>query len=597
MLLELAIRNFAIIRDLRLTFGPGLNALTGETGAGKSIIIDALGAVLGARVSADFVRTGAPGAWVEAVFAVNRLAGRDDFRHLLEETGVEPEDGTLILTRDISASGRSTARINGRTVTASTLAQFGALLVDIHGQSEHLSLLRPAIHVDLLDRYAGTVEERAQFAALVREYQQIRRQIEQIVVDERERAHRIDLLRFQVEEISAARLRPEEEEELEHERLVLANAERLARLAAEAYQLLDGEDEAGPAPVVGALNGLRLAVERVEELARVDAATEPLANQLREALYLLEDAAHGVRAYAESVQGDPARLAEVEERLALLKQLKRKYGATLAEVIAYGEQAARELHDLDTSEQRAEELRRHADALLERIAAAGERLSQRRRAAAGALARAVEQAIAELNMGRARFVVDLRPLASGTTARLPAGADGRDGREVTFDHTGLDRVEFLIAPNAGEAPRPLARIASGGETARLMLALKSILSAADATPTLVFDEVDVGVGGRSGQPVGEKLWSLTQEHQVIVISHLPQIAAFAEDHYRITKVERDGRTETQIDRLDDAARIDELAAMLDGLPVTAASRENARAMLARIEQWKRQAGRVAAGTR
>lgn len=582
MLLELAIRNFAIIRDLRLAFGPRLNALTGETGAGKSIIIDALGAVLGARVSSDLVRTGASNAWVEAVFDVSGMDDHDGLRALLQETGIEPEDGTLILTRDISASGRSAARINGRSVTASVMAQFGALLVDIHGQSEHLSLLRPALHVDLLDRYAGTLEQRAEVAALVREYHEIQRRIDQITSDERDRAHRMDLLRFQVDEIAAARLRPGEEEELERERSVLGNAERLARVAAEAYQLLEGGDIASAEPTPGALDSLRLAVERVEELSRFDQSNESLANQLREAQFLLEDCAQAVRTYAETVEADPARLAEVEERLALLKQLKRKYGATIDEVIAFGEQAARELHDLDTSEQRAEELRERADDLRRRIAERALRLSERRRKAAASLERAVEQAIAELNMGRARFVVDFQDLARGAGARLTLD----DGREVGFDQTGIDRVEFLIAPNAGEMPRPLAKIASGGETARLMLALKSILSAADSTPTLVFDEVDVGVGGRSGQAVGEKLWSLADRHQVIVISHLPQIAAFAEDHYRITKLERDGRTETRIDRLDEQGRIDELAAMLDGSPLTEASRMNAQEMLVRIAHWK-----------
>ncbi|MBX6343319.1 MAG: AAA family ATPase, partial [Thermomicrobiaceae bacterium] len=264
MLVELAIRNFAIIRDLRLAFGPGLNALTGETGAGKSIIIDALGAVLGARVSADLVRTGASSAWVEAVFDVTDLLARDDLRALLEETGIEPEDATLILTRDIGANGRSTARVNGRTVTASTLAAFGALLVDIHGQSEHLSLLRPAVHLDMLDRYAGTTEEREALAALVRDYQATRRRIDEILTGERARAQRIDLLRFQVDEIAAARLAPGEEEELLQERTVLANAERLATLAAEAYQLLEGGDAAAAEPLPGALDNLRLAVERVE---------------------------------------------------------------------------------------------------------------------------------------------------------------------------------------------------------------------------------------------------------------------------------------------------------------------------------------------
>ena len=586
MLLELAIRNFAIIRDLRLGFAPGFNALTGETGAGKSIIIDALGAVLGARVSADHVRTGAPSAWVEAVFDVSGLGEREDWRALLAETGVQPEDGTLILTRDVSAGGRSSARINGRTVTAGTLGQFGALLVDIHGQSEHLSLLRPAQHVDLLDRYADTLDERQQLATLVRAHQETCRQIERILSDERERAHRIDLLRFQVDEIDAAAPRAEEQDELDHERAVLGNADRLAHLAAEAYQLLEGAEDGGPQPVPGVLDTLRLAVARGEELARVDDSTEPLATQLREAQYLLEDAALSVRSYADAVEANPERLAAVEDRLALLRQLQRKYGATLVEVVSYRDEAARELQELDTSEQRLEELREREERLLGEIAVRGRELSTRRRAAAGRMEGEVERAIHDLNMGRARFVVGIQDLAGTARLRIADGDGAQGAREVGFDQTGIDRIEFLIAPNAGEAPRPLARIASGGETARLMLALKSILSAADATPTLIFDEIDVGVGGRSGQPVGEKLWSLGERHQVIVISHLPQIAAFAEAHYRITKVEQEGRTETQVDRLDEAERLDELAAMLDGLPPTAASRANAAEMLRRIARWK-----------
>ncbi|HET9017052.1 MAG TPA: DNA repair protein RecN [Thermomicrobiaceae bacterium] len=586
MLLELAIRNFAIIRDLRLGFAPGFNALTGETGAGKSIIIDALGAVLGARVSADLVRTGAPSAWVEAVFDVAGLAEREDWSALLAESGVEPEDGTLILTRDIGANGRSSARINGRTVTAGTLGQFGALLVDIHGQSEHLSLLRPAQHVELLDRYADTLEERRELAATVRAHQETRRQIEHIVSDERERAHRVDLLRFQVDEIDAAAPHADEEDALDHERAVLGNADRLARLAAEAYQVLESAEDTGAQPAAGVLDGLRLAVARAEELSRIDTGAEPLATQLREAQYLLEDAALSVRSYADGIEANPERLAAVEDRMALLKGLKRKYGATLSEVLAYRDEAARELEELDTSEQRLEELREREERLLTKIAALGRALSARRRAAAGRMEDEVERAIHDLNMGRARFVVGIEDLSGSVRLRLDDGDGTSAPRDVGFDQTGIDRVEFLIAPNAGESPRPLARIASGGETARLMLALKSILSAADATPTLIFDEIDVGVGGRSGQPVGEKLWSLGGRHQVIVISHLPQIAAFAEAHYRITKVEEDGRTETRVDRLDETERLDELAAMLDGLPPTAESRANAAEMLRRIARWK-----------
>ncbi len=585
MLLELTIQNLAIIRDLRVCFGPGLNALTGETGAGKSIIIDALGAVLGARASAELVRTGARNASVEAVFDITGSLERAGLRTLLDEAGIEPEDGLLILARDISASGRSIARINGRAVPASTLARIGEQLVDIHGQSDHLSLLRPARHLELLDRFAGTVPEREALSSLVREYHAVRSQIDQIGRDERERARRIDLLRFQVDEIRASQLRPDEDRELDQERTILTNAERLAGLAAEAYQLLEGGDELGAEPSPGALDNLRLAAERIDELARFDPGIQELAGQIREAQYLLEDYTQTIRGYGDGIEADPARLAEIEDRLALIKQLKRKYGSTVEEIISYGEQAAAELAELDSSEQRLEELHERAGALKREIGERGLRLSNTRRAAAERLSRAVEQAIAELNMGRSTVVVEFRELAGHDG--VPVTINGSQ-RLVPFDTTGIDRVEFLIAPNAGEAPKPLARIASGGEMARLMLALKSILSAADATPTLIFDEVDVGVGGRSGQVVGEKLWSLGDQHQVIVISHLPQIAAFGEAHYRITKRERNGRTETAVDQLDGESRIDELAAMLDGLPITGASRENAREMLARIARWKQE---------
>ena len=584
MLLELAIRDFAIIRDLRISFSPGFNALTGETGAGKSIIIDALGAVLGARVSSDLVRTGASSAWVEALFDARSIASRSDFQRCLTENGLELEDGCIILSRDINANGRSVARVNGRTVTAATLATLGGFLVDIHGQSEHLSLLRPAIHLDLLDHFAGTDELRAEFATLHRQYDAAARRISEIQTNERERAQRMDMLRFQADEIESARLSPNEEEELERERDVLANSERLALLAAEASQLLDGGDETSAEPVPGALDNLRVAVERIEELARIDRESEPLASQLREILFLLEEHALTIRGYADRVESDPERLEAVEDRLAMLKQLKRKYGATIGEVLAYLDRASEELNELENSEQRVEGLREESERLRRKMGALASRLSAQRRSAAPSLRAEVEQAMVELNMGRAQFDVDFAEL--GGTARIPVTLDG-DARELPFDATGIDRVEFLIAPNAGETPRPLGRIASGGEMARLMLALKSILSSEDATPTLVFDEVDVGVGGRSGQPVGEKLWGLGERHQVLVISHLAQVAGFAETHFKITKLEESGRTETRIDVLDPDERLDELAAMLDGHPPTSESRQNARAMLERIEQSKR----------
>jgi DNA repair protein RecN (Recombination protein N) len=585
MLLEMSIRNFAIIRDLRLSFAPGLNALTGETGAGKSIIIDALGAVLGARVSADLVRTGAPSAWVEALFDAAVVEGHDGLRQVLAEHGIQPEDGTLILSRDINANGRSVARINGRTVTAAILSTIGGYLVDIHGQSEHLSLLHPSVHLDLLDHFAGVNELRQRFAALVREHSVVKRRIHEIQSSERERAQRTDLLRFQVEEIASAQLSSGEDAALDQERIVLSNAERLALVAAEAHQLLDGGDEMSGEPISGALDQLRLAVERVDELARIDRENEALASQMREVQFLLEDYTLALRAYAERVEADPARLAEIEDRLTLIKQLERKYGPTLNDVIGYLDRASTELNDLQNSEERIEDLRETASALRLQIGSLASQISRIRRSAAVRLVDEVERSIAELNMGRSQFQVAFGELTGSST--IPVDIEGTVV-ERSFDATGSDRVEFLIAPNAGEVPKPLAKVASGGEMARLRLALKSILSSADDTPTLVFDEVDVGVGGRSGQPVGEKLWRLGERHQVLVISHLPQVAAFAESHYKITKLDRDERTETRVDLLDPNARLDELAAMLDGQPPTPESRENARAMLERIEAWKRE---------
>lgn len=582
MLLELAIHDFAIIDHVRLGFEPGLNALTGESGAGKSILIDALGAVLGDRVGADVVRTGAKTARVEATFDVSRLAVRPDAVRLFEEFGVEPDDGVLILGREISATGRGMARINGRAATTGALTRVGALLVDIHGQSDHLSLLRSAEQLEMLDRYAGVLPSRRELAAMVVEWRALRARIDDLATGARQRARREDFLRFQVAEIAGAGLRPGEEEELLAERTVLANAAQLTSEAAAAFALFSGDDELGGGePVLPALGGLRQAGDHLRAIAGVDPTMEPLVERLAEIVILAEDLASEVRAYRDRIEADPGRLAAVEERLDELKVLKRKYGSSIEEMIAAGEEAARELEALTGDEGDVDRLVERAEKL---AAAIGERatlLSAARVKAGERLARGVERAIGELNMGRAQFAVAVRQRED--EAGVPFG----DGRRVHVDATGADAVEFQIATNTGEALKPLARVASGGETARLMLALKSILSAADATATLVFDEVDVGVGGRSGQVVGEKLWRLADDHQVLVITHLPQIAAFAGTHYRITKGEREGRTASLVDPLSDDERLDELAAMLDGTPITDAARLGAREMLTRVATWKR----------
>ncbi|MCM8747209.1 DNA repair protein RecN [Thermomicrobium sp. CFH 73360] len=569
MLLQLTIRNIAIIREVQVEFGPGFTALTGETGAGKSILIDALGLVLGARASSDLVRSGASRAWVEAIFDVSQLSATG-LAAALAESGIVPEDDQLILSREVQANGRSIARVNGQAVPAGVLATIGAALVDIHGQSDHLSLLKTERQLELLDRFGGLLPLRSELARAVREFRATLRELDQLRAQERDRAHRIDFLRYQLQEITGARLRPDEEEELQRERARLQNAERLAMLAAEVVANLDGEDDTP-------LDALRRASLRLEELARLDPDQQGLVGQLREALYSIEDVVRTMRVYAETVESDPDRLAAIEDRLELLRRLKRKYGATVEEILSYAERARRELETLESSDERIAELEARAEALAAEVVQRAEELSQRRRRAAVDLERAMSEAMRALRLGQGRFTV-----LFDDSARLESIV----GRAATCSESGWDRAEFLIAPNPGQEPRPLARIASGGEMARLMLALKSILSEVDETPTLVFDEVDVGIGSRSAQVVGERLWELAQRHQVIVISHLPQIAAFADRHYKITKHVEEGTTETLVHELRGEARLEELAAMMDGVPITPESLANARAMVERVEQRK-----------
>lgn len=583
MLAELTIRNFAIIESVTIPFGPGFNVLTGETGAGKSILIDALGAVLGERVSNEMVRVGSRAASIDATFDIGQMANRDAVQRLLDELEIEPEDGALILSREIQAVGRSNARLNGRPTTASILGQIGALVVDIHGQSEHLSLLRPAAQLDLLDRFAQTVAERDALGGKLGELREARAALAEVVSGARDRIQRVDLLRYQVEEIGRANLTPGEEETLSAERSRLANADRLAREAATAYEALAGSEQSLARD--GAMEALRDASRTLEEIAAVDAATRPLAERVSELLYTLEDVVAEVRAYRDSVEADPMRLAAVEERLAEVRQLTRKYGADIAAVLEHAQRAEAELERLTGSEVDAEALTARVEELECEVGSLAAALSAKRSARAEALAADVERAIAELNMGTAEFAVSLE--RSDDAHGVPVDQGG-SVRRLAVDGTGIDRVTFLIAPNAGEGLKPLSKIASGGETARLMLALKSILSEADQTPTLVFDEIDVGVGGRSGQVVGEKLSALASGHQVIAITHLPQIAAFADNHFQIAKSEREGRVVSTVAELDDGERVDELAAMLDGMPISESARRSAEEMLERAASGKGQ---------
>jgi len=568
MLTELRVRNFAIIDDLHVEFHRGFNVLTGETGAGKSIIIDAIELLLGAKTDQEMVRADENIASIEGMFEFEGAVG-NQVQAELESLGLEQEEDLLILSRDVRRGGRSVARINGRAVAQSVLADIGGLLVDIHGQGQHLSLLKVREHVNLLDRYAGLEAQRAVLAVHVTALQQIRRELEVLRRDAREIARRVDLLAYQVEEIDAAALEPGENAVLENERKRLANAEVLAGQSAAIYSIL----AEGGAETLPVLDQLGEAVGHLQKLALVDADLETILAQTQDVFERVNDLARDINDYNAGISYDPERLAEVEDRLDLIFQLKRKYGDAIAEILAFGERARAELELLSQSETRTTELEEEEDRLLRAIGSDGEQLSAARREAGEMLARAIEEELADLRMAGTKFAVELEQRPD------PTGCFVTDQR-VAFDATGIDKVQFLVSANPGEPLRPLVKVASGGETARLMLALKNVLSRADATPTLIFDEIDQGIGGRVGAIVGRKLGALAESHQVLCVTHLPQIAAYGDCHLTVSKGLDGTRTTTRLWSLNGEARVQELAAMLGA--DSEAGRQSARELLADV---------------
>lgn len=580
MLSELTIQDFAIIERLDLRFGSGFNVLTGETGAGKSIIIDAVSMLLGGRADVDLIRSGADQATIEGTFVLDEEI-QAIINPMLEQDSLEGDDpAVLVLAREIRREGRNICRINGRVVSLKTLREIGQNLVDIHGQTEHLSLMRLREHVDLLDRYGELWSLRDQLTALVRQLRVVRRELADLRRDERELARRVDLLQYRVSEIEAARLEPGEVEDLTQERTRLANAEQLRELADEAYRALYGGDEEQASVV----DLLQMSVRTLTGLARLDPATTSLGEATEALTYQLEDLAGSLRDYRDRIEFNPRRLNQVEERLALIHGLQRKYGDSIEEILAFADRAQHELETIERSEERTSELEAEEDLLLREIGRLGQDLSARRRGTGDRLALGIEAELEELSMARARFGVDLawRDDAEGAYV---------DGQRVAFDLTGLDRVEFLVAPNVGEPLKPLVRIASGGETSRLMLALKTVLAQADRTPTLIFDEIDAGIGGRVGSVVGQKLWGLTvgdggkvRNHQVLCVTHLPQLASYGDLHFRVHKHIVGERTVTSVDGLHERDREQEIAEMLGAL--TDRTLASAREMLAGSQKDK-----------
>ncbi len=554
MLEELQIRNLAVIEDLTLEFGPGFNVITGETGAGKSLLVDALGLALGRRADPVLVRADAERASVEAFFRLDESI-RARLEPLLCDEQLDDEVGTsLLLTRDIRRNGRSTARVNGIAVRSGLLRALGEQLVDIHGQSDHLSLLRPVTHVDLLDRHANLLEQRARVAALVRRLQATRAQLGQLRQDEGERDRRADQLRREIAEIEAVAPQPDEDQRLRQESARLGNSEQLAQLGADALRALAGDESGAQTP--GALEQLMQAEQLLARLARIDpqlqeghALADALAQQVQELAGALQD-------YGGQVEHNPQRLAEVEQRLEAINTLRRRFGVSIEAVLAHADEARAQLDALEHNEEQLQACQAQEARLLADLGQAAAALSALRQKAGRSLARQVMSELADLRMGATRFEVSITQLESATGCPV-------DGKRLRFDGKGVDQLQFLMSANPGQPPQPLAKVASGGEAARLMLALKHVLARADRTPTLIFDEIDQGIGGRVGAVAGHKLRSLGDAHQVLAVTHLAQLAACADRHYRVDKDPTDRQARATVQRLqDEEARVSELAAML-----------------------------------
>ena len=548
-----------------------MNVLTGETGAGKSILIDALALVLGRRAHPADVRAGTPRAYVEAVFDTTS----DQAATVMDSYGVETDE-SLILSREVRGAGRSTARINGRGVPVRALAELGRTLVDVHGPSEHQSLFRQSQQLAYLDRFAGLMPQRETVAALARELRATDREADDLQRNARETAREIDLLTFQVDEISAAELSAGEDERLRADRIVLANAERLRDLAGQAAVRLHG-DTLDPAPdIIGST------LHAAEELAALDPSMRPLAQQAAQLQELAADLALALQSYAEHVEADPARLQQIDDRLNQIDALIRKYGETPTQVIAYGEEAQARLNELDRGDARIKALRKHAARLRDRLIPAVDVLSAERRRAAGDLADAVADQLDDLNMRSATFDVRLRCQAD--PGGLPVAGQAEP---VRFDESGIDQVEFLLSVNVGQPPRPLADVASEGERSRILLGLKVVLAKVDPTPTLVFDEIDVGVGPRAGDIVGQKLAALAAWRQVLCITHLAPVAAFGDTHFVVAKSDDQGETSTAVSRVDGDRVVEEIAAMSGAS--TTAGRRLARDLMTAARTWKHDA--------
>ena len=575
MLRDLHIQNFALIDDLQVQFQPGLNILTGETGAGKSILIDALELLLGARASSDFIRTGAKKAYIEAIFDYDSSV----INPLLEEMGVESDDNNqLVLSRDITHSGNNRLRINGQLANKRMVGNLRKYLIDIHGQHEHQSLMDKREHIRLLDEYGGEKIEKLKekTSQAYTRLNKVKKELKKLRQNEQEKNQRIDLLKFQVDEIDKAQLAIGEEDELLNRRKILMNSEKLFKKAGEINQLFSGDGYEIP----GVMELLGKILKNIEDMGKIDEKLESVLEMAQNAYYQLEEASFEMNDYTETIEFDQEELMDIEERLNLINTLKRKYGQTVEEILDYRKEIGKELESLTNSEEKMEELEAELKELEEEYCKVAIQLSETRNEVGIEFSWKIMRELNDLSMSNAKFVVNLERQESKDGVEI-------DGIRYKFGRDGLDDVEFLISPNPGEDLKPLIKIASGGEISRIMMAIKAVTIDLDQVDSVIFDEIDSGVGGETGQRLAEKLALIAKDKQGICITHLPQIAAMADTHFHIYKEVKDQRTNSNMVRLSEEEQIEELARMYGGINVDAA-REHAFATLDMARKKKEQ---------
>ena len=563
MLKELRIKNYAIIDELNIDFKAGLNILTGETGAGKSIIVESLGLILGERASDESIRSGEDSASVEAVFDISQIK---KIREFLAKSGIETEDDEIIIKRQVSRSGKNRSYINGNAINLSGLKDIGNMLVDVHGQHEHQTLLYPENHSIVLDSFGNTFHLREKCKDSYSNLQNLQSEMNELINKERERAQRIDLLNFQKEEIDTAELNTGEDEELKREKNLLQNAERLHRYATESYDILYSSEGS----VTEKLNTV---ITAISELSRIDSSAEKFLSDGREVLFQIEDLAGRIRDYTGKIEFNPNRLSEIDDRLAEIAALKRKYGTGIEDILNYRKKIDEELSILSNSQERMDGLSAEIERLKKDLENIATGLASEREKAADRFESMIEKELKELKMEKVRFKIDFY------YEEDDAGFIKYKGKAVRLFPEGIGKIEFFFSPNIGEDLKPLSTIASGGELSRVMLSIKNILTNKDSIPVLIFDEVDAGIGGGVAEVVGEKLKKVSKNRQVFCITHLPQIASRADAHFQITKKAFSGRTITVVKELLGEDRVEEIARMAGGKVITDTVRRHAEEMI------------------